>query len=153
MGLNNYQIRPVIFRSHLLAWTLKKLKTYPLAPGKISPFFINRIFDMLNSYLLTIKFQTTIFNPFLYFKAGYLFISQINPKEFSTNNVPKYKISKIIYNILTCQWWNTDKQNAWPWVCVLKSVSKPKLSIAGINALMVYRGEPGTGASCVTWPL
>lgn len=25
--------------------------------------------------------------------------------------------------------------------------------MAGMNALMVYRGEPGTGASCVTCPL
>lgn len=54
---------------------------------------------------------------------------------------------------LTCQWWNTDKQNAWPCVWVLKSVSNPKESMAGINALIVYSGEPGTGASCVTCPL
>lgn len=54
---------------------------------------------------------------------------------------------------ITCQWWNTDKQNACPCVWVLKSVSKPKLSIAGIKALIVYKGEPGTGASCVTCPL
>merc|ERR1712012_1494071 len=25
-----------------------------------------------------------------------------------------------------CQWWNTERQNAWPWVWVRKSVSKPK---------------------------
>lgn len=55
--------------------------------------------------------------------------------------------------MLTCQWWNTESENACPWVCVLKSVSNPKLSMAGMKALMVYRGEPGTGASCVTWPL
>ena len=53
----------------------------------------------------------------------------------------------------TCQWWNTDKQNACPCVCVLKSVSNPNESIAGMNALMIYSGEPGTGASWVTWPL
>ena len=59
----------------------------------------------------------------------------------------------ILIKYLTCQWWNTDKQNACPCVCVLKSVSKPKESIAGMKALMVYNGDPGTGASCVTWPL
>lgn len=53
----------------------------------------------------------------------------------------------------TCQWWNTDIQNACPWVWVLRSVSNPNESIAGIKALMVYNGEPGTGASCVTCPL
>lgn len=52
-----------------------------------------------------------------------------------------------------CQWWKTDMQNAWPWVCVRRSVSKPNESIAGMNALIVYSGEPGTGASWVTWPL
>lgn len=51
-----------------------------------------------------------------------------------------------------CQWWKTCRQNAWPCVCVRKSVSKPNESIAGTNALIVYRGEPGTGASWVTWP-
>merc|ERR1719150_691173 len=51
-----------------------------------------------------------------------------------------------------CQWWNTDRQKAWPWVWVLRSVSKPNESMAGINALMVYSGDPGTGASWVTWP-
>merc|ERR1719221_53814 len=44
-----------------------------------------------------------------------------------------------------CQWWNTERQNAWPWVWVRKSVSKPKESMAGTKALMVYNGEPGTG--------
>merc|ERR1712079_302674 len=51
-----------------------------------------------------------------------------------------------------CQWWNTDRQKAWPWVWVLRSVSKPNESMAGINALMVYSGDPGTGASWVTCP-
>lgn len=59
----------------------------------------------------------------------------------------------ITSNVLTCQWWNTDKQKAWPWVWVLKSVSNPKESMAGMKALIVYKGEPGTGASWVTWPL
>merc|ERR1719367_1086695 len=27
-----------------------------------------------------------------------------------------------------CQWWNTERQNAWPCVCVLRSVSKPNES-------------------------
>jgi hypothetical protein len=54
---------------------------------------------------------------------------------------------------LTCQWWKTDMQNAWPWVCVRRSVSKPIESIAGRNAFNVYKGEPDTGASSVTWPL
>lgn len=54
---------------------------------------------------------------------------------------------------LTCQWWKTDSENACPCVWVLRSVSKPKESMAGMKALMVYRGEPGIGASCVTWPL
>lgn len=57
------------------------------------------------------------------------------------------------YKSRTCQWWKTDKQKACPCVWVLKSVSKPKLSMAGMKALMVYSGEPGTGASWVTWPL
>lgn len=51
-----------------------------------------------------------------------------------------------------CQWWKTDRQKDWPCVWVLRSVSKPKESIAGMKALMMYRGEPGIGASCVTWP-
>merc|ERR1719209_1334952 len=49
-----------------------------------------------------------------------------------------------------CQWWNTERQNAWPWVWVRKSVSKPKESMAGTKALMVYRGEPGAGADTST---
>ncbi len=49
-----------------------------------------------------------------------------------------------------CQWWNTDIQNDWPWVCVRKSVSNPNESMAGMKALIVYRGDPGTGASWVT---
>lgn len=52
-----------------------------------------------------------------------------------------------------CQWWNTDRQKACPKVCVLRSVSKPKESMAGMKALIVYNGDPGTGASWVTWPL
>ena len=53
----------------------------------------------------------------------------------------------------TCQWWNTDRAKACPCVCVRRSVSKPKESIAGMKALIVYRGDPGIGASWVTWPL
>uniref|UniRef100_A0A6B0U5B3 Secreted protein n=1 Tax=Ixodes ricinus TaxID=34613 RepID=A0A6B0U5B3_IXORI len=49
-----------------------------------------------------------------------------------------------------CQWWNMDRQKACPCVCVRRSVSKPKESMAGMKALMVYSGEPGTGASWVT---
>lgn len=52
-----------------------------------------------------------------------------------------------------CQWWKTDKQNACPCVCVRRSVSKPNESMAGMKAFIVYNGEPGTGASCVTCPL
>lgn len=55
--------------------------------------------------------------------------------------------------VCTCQWWNTLSAKACPCVCVRRSVSNPKESIAGMNALMVYSGEPGIGASCVTWPL
>ena len=36
-----------------------------------------------------------------------------------------------------CQWWNTDRQKAWPCVCVRKSVSNPNESMAGMKALMV----------------
>ena len=36
---------------------------------------------------------------------------------------------------------------------VLRSVSNPNESMAGMNAFTVYKGEPGTGASWVTWPL
>lgn len=56
-------------------------------------------------------------------------------------------------DLCTCQWWNTDRAKACPCVCVRRSVSKPKESIAGIKALIVYRGDPGIGASWVTWPL
>ena len=38
-------------------------------------------------------------------------------------------------------------------MCVLRSVSNPNESMAGMKALTVYSGEPGTGASWVTWPL
>lgn len=51
-----------------------------------------------------------------------------------------------------CQWWNTWRQKACPCVCVLRSVSKPNESMAGTNALIVYSGDPATGASWVTWP-
>ena len=53
----------------------------------------------------------------------------------------------------TCQWWNVDRQKACPCVWVLKSVSNPNESMAGMNALIVYNGELGIGASWVTWPL
>jgi hypothetical protein len=48
-------------------------------------------------------------------------------------------VQKLKYSIisLTCQWWNTERQNAWPRVCVLRSVSNPKESIAGMNALIM----------------
>lgn len=39
--------------------------------------------------------------------------------------------------LLTCQWWNTDRAKACPWVCVRRSVSKPNESMAGMKALMV----------------
>ena len=47
----------------------------------------------------------------------------------------------------TCQWWNAERQNAWPCVCVLRSVSNPNESMAGMKAFMVYSGDPGIGAS------
>ena len=47
----------------------------------------------------------------------------------------------------TCQWWNAKRQNAWPCVCVLRSVSNPNESMAGMKAFMVYSGDPGIGAS------
>ena len=62
-------------------------------------------------------------------------------------------LTKVKEIQFTCQWWNTERQKACPWVCVLRSVSNPKESIAGMKALTVYSGEPGTGASWVTWPL
>lgn len=73
-------------------------------------------------------------------------------------SLKKVSVELYLYNhaskmLHTCQWWNTERQKAWPWVCVLRSVSKPNESIAGMNALIVYSGEPGTGASWVTWPL
>lgn len=52
----------------------------------------------------------------------------------------------------TDQWSNVCMQNAWPWVCVRRSVSNPLLSTTGMNALTVYSGEPGFGMSWVTWP-
>jgi len=51
------------------------------------------------------------------------------------------------------QWSKTYKAKAYPEVWILRSVSKPKLSMAGILALMVYRGEPGFGVSEMVWPL
>ena len=42
---------------------------------------------------------------------------------------------------------------AWPCVNVLRSVSNPKLSSTGRNALTLKRGEPGMGLSCTMCPL
>lgn len=53
----------------------------------------------------------------------------------------------------TAQWENWVNTIAYPTVCVLKSVSNPKLSIAGISIFNVYKGEPGFGSSFVTWAL
>lgn len=33
-----------------------------------------------------------------------------------------------------CQWLKADMEKAWPWVCVRRSVSNPKLSMAGMKA-------------------
>jgi hypothetical protein len=57
------------------------------------------------------------------------------------------------------QWSKACTQKAYPDVWILnqiyylKSVSKPKESIAGILALTVYKGLPGFAVSDITWPL
>lgn len=68
------------------------------------------------------------------------------PQHLQKDNVSRYSIhawiwwqieSSIVSINLTCQWWNTDRAKACPCVCVRRSVSKPKESMAGMKALMV----------------
>jgi len=50
------------------------------------------------------------------------------------SNISGHMVSTILD---TCQWWNVERQNAWPCVCVLRSVSSPNESMAGMKPLMV----------------
>lgn len=52
-----------------------------------------------------------------------------------------------------CQWSNVDKQNAWPTVWTLRSVSKPIASMQGKVALMMCWGVPALGVYCLIVPL